>query len=135
LVYLILQPIEIREAIPNRAKKLDSINFINFSSNERSNSTYRIANAIESGRAVARDIGGSDPERMSAPNVASYVQQLFQNSSVKVEIISDTKTIEKDFPCLGILQIIFSILNQFIIFLVEFNVFHNQINHILNLFY
>jgi leucyl aminopeptidase len=81
---------------------LDSINFLNFSSKERSNSTYRIANAIENGRSVARDIGGSDPERMSAPNVANYVQQLFQNSPIKVNIISDTKQIEKDFPCLGI---------------------------------
>jgi len=94
-------PLEIREAIPNRSKKLESINFINFSNKERSNSTYRIANAIESGRSVARDIGGSDPERMSAPNVANYVQQLFQNTSIKVNIISDTKFIEKEFPCLG----------------------------------
>lgn len=35
---------------------------------------------------VYRDIGGSDPERMAAPRVAEYVQELFKNSPVKVRI-------------------------------------------------
>lgn len=36
-------------------------------------------------RLACRDIGGSDPERMAAPRVADYVQQLFENSPVEVE--------------------------------------------------
>lgn len=36
-------------------------------------------------RLAYRDIGGSDPERMAAPRVAEYVQELFSNSPVKVE--------------------------------------------------
>lgn len=36
-------------------------------------------------RLAYRDIGGSDPERMAAPRVAEYVQELFNNSPVKVE--------------------------------------------------
>ena len=35
-------------------------------------------------RIVARDIGGSDPERMAAKNVEEYVKEIFGNSSVKV---------------------------------------------------
>lgn len=35
-------------------------------------------------RLACRDIGGSDPERMAAPRVADYVQQLFENSPVQV---------------------------------------------------
>lgn len=35
-------------------------------------------------RVVARDIGGSDPEKMAAPNVATYVQNIFKDTSVKV---------------------------------------------------
>ena len=101
LMFCLLKPLEIREAIPTKAKKLDSINFANFEAKERSLSTYRLANAIESGLSVARDIGGSDPERMSAPNVAQYVQQLFEKSPVKVNVISDSKTLEKEFPCFG----------------------------------
>ncbi len=42
------------------------------------------ARAVEFGRAVGRDIGGSDPERMPPPRVAEYVQELFKSSSVKV---------------------------------------------------
>lgn len=35
-------------------------------------------------RLAYRDIGGSDPERMAAPRVAEYVQELFKDSPVKV---------------------------------------------------
>lgn len=35
-------------------------------------------------RLVCRDIGGSDPERMAAPRVAEYVQELFTDSPVQV---------------------------------------------------
>lgn len=41
-------------------------------------------------RLVYRDIGGSDPERMAPPNVATYVNELFDSadSQVKVHMIS-----------------------------------------------
>lgn len=35
-------------------------------------------------RVACRDIGGSDPERMAAPRVADYVQELFKDSPVQV---------------------------------------------------
>lgn len=41
----------------------------------------KYARAIELGRVVGRDIGGSDPERMAPPRVAEYVQNLFQQTS------------------------------------------------------
>jgi len=56
------------------------------------------ARAIELGRVVGRDIGGSDPERMAPPRVAEYVQDLFQQTSDKVNVVKDLKQIEKDFP-------------------------------------
>ncbi|XP_029961398.1 putative aminopeptidase W07G4.4 [Salarias fasciatus] len=60
-----------------------------------------LANALESGRLAYRDIGGSDPERMAAPRVADYVQELFRDSPVTVEVVSDLKTLEKEYPCLA----------------------------------
>ncbi|KAM9391875.1 putative aminopeptidase W07G4.4 [Pholidichthys leucotaenia] len=60
-----------------------------------------LAKALESGRLVYRDIGGSDPERMAAPRVADYVQELFKNSPVQVEVLSDLKTLEREYPCLA----------------------------------
>ena len=47
-----------------------------------------VLTAIELGRIVTRDIGGSDPERMAAPRVAEYVQQAL-GSNIKVRSIKD----------------------------------------------
>ncbi|XP_056157971.1 putative aminopeptidase W07G4.4, partial [Lampris incognitus] len=60
-----------------------------------------MASALESGRLVCRDIGGSDPERMAAPRVAEYVQNLFRDSLVQVEVLSDVKALEREYPCLA----------------------------------
>jgi len=60
-----------------------------------------IAQAIEHGRAVARDIGGSDPERMAAPNVAKYVDALFKNTDISVRIESDIPSLKKEYPLLA----------------------------------
>ena len=46
--------------------------------------TVKLANGIECGRIVTRDIGGSDPERMSANGVMDYVQKAFKSSSINV---------------------------------------------------
>lgn len=61
----------------------------------------KLADALESGRLACRDIGGSDPERMAAPRVAEYVQELFKDSPVQVEVVSDVKVLEKEYPCLA----------------------------------
>uniref|UniRef100_A0A4W6C8E0 Zgc:152830 n=1 Tax=Lates calcarifer TaxID=8187 RepID=A0A4W6C8E0_LATCA len=60
-----------------------------------------LAEALESGRLACRDIGGSDPERMAAPRVAEYVLDLFKDSPVQVEVLSDLKVLEKEYPCLA----------------------------------
>lgn len=46
-----------------------------------------VVSATEIGRIVARDIGGSDPERMSAANVVSYVNDIFKSTNIKVNLI------------------------------------------------
>ncbi len=35
---------------------------------------------------------------MAAPRVEEYVRELFQGSSISVEVVSDVKTIEKEYP-------------------------------------
>ena len=42
--------------------------------------------ATEIGRIVARDIGGSDPERMAPANVLAYVNDIFKSTNIKVAI-------------------------------------------------
>ena len=50
-------------------------------------------------RSVAKDIGGSDPERMAPPRVEDYVLEVFAESScVTVEVVSDDQQLCKDYP-------------------------------------
>ena len=58
--------------------------------------------AIEAGRTVCRDIGGSDPERTAAPRVEQYVRSLFPGGgNVSVEVVQGQATFEKEYPCLA----------------------------------
>ena len=52
-------------------------------------------------RIVCRDIGGSDPERMAPPRVAEYVQEMFKDTVVNVEVLSDDAVFQKEYPLLA----------------------------------
>lgn len=47
---------------------------------------------------MARDIGGSDPERMAPPRVESYVRDTFQGTNVSLEVVSDDEKLCKEYP-------------------------------------
>lgn len=87
-------PLEVRESVPQKAFKAEMLG-LDCPSNE---SLQKLAFALESGRIAGRDIGGSDPERMSAPRVEDYVRELFVGSAVNVEVISDAATLNKEYP-------------------------------------
>lgn len=91
-------PIEIREDRPDRRTKINSLHFFD---KDLPKNFVQTVTALELGRYVARDIGGSDPERMAAPKVAEYVENVFKGTSVDVSVVSDVATIEKEYPCLG----------------------------------
>ena len=58
-------PLEVREQLPERATKVTKLGI--FGDVERIGTKIDLAKALEAGRIVSRDIGGSDPERMAAP--------------------------------------------------------------------
>ncbi|GFT08949.1 putative aminopeptidase W07G4.4 [Nephila pilipes] len=89
-------PLEIRENIPERAAKIEILGYTSFGS-----ISIPSLSAIELGRIMCRDIGGSDPERMAAPNVVIYVKELFANTSIQVEVVDDSRIIEKEYPLLA----------------------------------
>ena len=91
-------PIEVREAKPDKAKKFDSLGVYFEGASDKE---LKIISALESGRTVYRDIGGSDPERMAAPRVAEYVQNIFKDTVVKVEVISDVDKLTAEYPLLA----------------------------------
>lgn len=89
-------PIEVREGRPEKATKVDKLGLGIDKAGE-----LKILTALESGRIVCRDIGGSDPERMAAPRVAEYVEEVFKGTCIKVEVISDIKKLEAEYPLLA----------------------------------
>uniref|UniRef100_A0A1E1X963 Putative aminopeptidase n=1 Tax=Amblyomma aureolatum TaxID=187763 RepID=A0A1E1X963_9ACAR len=95
-------PLEIREDIPTRQQKVLQLGFGILPAAKLSfDKTLLVAQAIELGRIVCRDIGGSDPERMAAPRVADYVEQVFRDSPVKVQVIADETSIQSNYPLLA----------------------------------
>lgn len=91
-------PVEVKESVPSRARKADSLGVWCSKSDKSDSDVVKLASALESGRIAARDIGGSDPERMAPPRVAEYVQNLFKGSSVKVNVIADEETFTNKYP-------------------------------------
>ena len=87
-------PIEVREEVPDRSKNVDAIGIFGDIDIEK-------AQALEAGRVAARDIGGSDPERMAAPRVAEYVKEMFKGTAVKVDVMEGQSNFEKNYPCLA----------------------------------
>ncbi|XP_077983580.1 putative aminopeptidase W07G4.4 [Glandiceps talaboti] len=92
-------PLEVREAKPDKNKKVDKLGVWTEQKAKRER-VVKIARAFEHGRSVYRDIGGSDPERMAAPRVEEYVNELFKDpaSGVSVNVISDEAVLEKEYP-------------------------------------
>jgi len=92
------RPLEVREQRGLGLLKIEALGL--WEENKQAGETLaKHANAIELGRIVTRDIGGSDPERMSAENVMKYVQNAFKDSSISVRVIEGQKNFEKDYPC------------------------------------
>merc|ERR1719474_1112802 len=88
-------PLEMREAVKEKAIKISGLGWAG------EKSVMEQAHAMEAGRIVARDIGGSDPERMAAPRVEEYVHEAFKGTKVKVEVMKGQEFFEKEYPCLA----------------------------------
>ncbi|BDX05439.1 M17 family metallopeptidase [Planctobacterium marinum] len=56
--------------------------------------------AAEAGKRVARDLCGTEPERMAPPGFADYCVEALAGSAVKVEVISDQRQLERQYPLL-----------------------------------
>lgn len=50
---------------------------------------------------MARDIGGSDPERMAPPRVQEYVENEFRNGNIDVKVVSDSDVSIPDHNFMG----------------------------------
>lgn len=89
-------PIQYREEVPTKSQKVERVGFVYSQKDQETVGTF--AKMIESGRNVARDIGGGDPERMTAIKVLDYVTKSFLNSSIKLSSISDPGVFVREYP-------------------------------------
>ncbi|MCC6647940.1 MAG: hypothetical protein IT374_20530 [Polyangiaceae bacterium] len=60
-----------------------------------------VARALEAGRVVARDIGGTEPEVMSPERMASYCEEVFRGTGVAVSVERDAAAITRGYPLVG----------------------------------
>lgn len=100
-LHALYMPLEVRESNPQPNSYKVNMLGLWVPSDDVGKPLVDLASALEGGRLVCRDIGGSDPERMAAPRVAEYVQTLFKDSPVQVDVVSDLKVLEKEYPCLA----------------------------------
>ena len=66
-------PLEMREARAERATKVDKLGV--FGNKAHVEEKLTLAKALEAGRVVCRDIGGSDPERMASPRLGNIFRR------------------------------------------------------------
>lgn len=90
--------IQYREDCPNKHPKIKNLG-VYASGVPSVDKLVKLAAALESGRIVARDIGGADPERMTPARVEEYVKESFKSdSNIKLQVISDEATLNKEYP-------------------------------------
>ncbi|KAH0949198.1 hypothetical protein HN011_006296 [Eciton burchellii] len=91
-------PLEVREICPERCFKASQLGVWSPICSKRLQGIVKLAAALESGRFVARDIGGADPERMAPPRVEEYLAELFCGTNVSMQVVSDQDTLLREYP-------------------------------------
>ncbi|MBT0585900.1 M17 family metallopeptidase [Alteromonas oceanisediminis] len=90
------QPLEARESKgENTVEPIEYIGIVGLN-----DAQCGYLNAVEAGKRVARDLCGTEPERMAPPAFAQYCQQAFAGSAVSVAVIDDDTTLRQDYPLL-----------------------------------
>jgi len=89
------QPLEARQALGS--KEIEPVETIGlFDPSDNVDLDY--LSACEAGRRLARDLCGTEPERMAPIGFAKYCESAFENSDVSVNVLSDREQIATDFP-------------------------------------
>jgi leucyl aminopeptidase len=91
------QPLEARQALDeNMIEPIDCVGLIE---SEGNIDVHRL-NALEAGKRLARDLCGTEPERMAPPGFADYCVDAFKGSNVSVSVITDDTQIRHEYPLL-----------------------------------
>ncbi|MGB3726254.1 MAG: leucyl aminopeptidase family protein [Glaciecola sp.] len=90
------QPLEAREALGESSiERVAQISLYGMSNDE-----VQFINATEQGKRIARDLCGTEPERMAPLGFAEYCEHAFQESVVECKVESNIDNIKRDYPLL-----------------------------------
>lgn len=97
-------PLEAREV--TRGRSLEAVGVVcdqrpDLSSEPEIAQWRKWVSAVEIGRSVARDVAGTEPERMSPLKIAELCKRAFKGTEVKVEIVKDRHILEAEYPLLS----------------------------------
>ena len=56
---------------------------------------------VEHGRSLARDVAGTEPERMSPPRAEELCKRVFKGSAVQLEVLKNPDELLRDYPLLS----------------------------------
>jgi leucyl aminopeptidase len=88
------QPLEARESLGESIEPIGMLGIVG------KNIDAAEAYSIAAGQYVARDLCGTEPERMAPPRFAEYCVDTFSGSQVAVSVVDDMSTLETEFPLL-----------------------------------
>jgi leucyl aminopeptidase len=93
-------PLEAREVLGDEAvEPVTQIGFVAADAAEGER-LARWVGAVEEGRRLARDMTGTNPERMAPPQMADLCRDAFANTDVEVEVIDQRDDLRADYPLL-----------------------------------
>lgn len=100
------EPLQTRETNPSYVEEtlIEKIGIVSGEGDgEAAREAVEFATAVEEGRRLARDVGSSDPERMTSLKAGQYIEEYFRglnHPSVTCSIVKDTEVLSKDYPLL-----------------------------------
>ncbi len=93
------EPLEAREAFGDAIEPVQTLGIAEVGG-EFAESTAEWIEATAAGLRLARDLAGTEPERMAPPRFAEYVQAAFRGTKVKVTVQKDVKKLQREYPLL-----------------------------------
>jgi leucyl aminopeptidase len=99
------EPLQTRESNPSYVQEtlIERIGIVG-ESQERIGEALAFCEAVEEGRRLARDVGSSDPERMTSLRAAEYIEEYFRGieggANVSCSLVKDAQILSKEYPLL-----------------------------------
>ncbi|MEQ8275844.1 MAG: leucyl aminopeptidase family protein [Deltaproteobacteria bacterium] len=92
------EPLEAREALGSlETEPVSKIGFVAPSDGAR---TAALVTALEAGRRAARDVTGTEPERMTPTRAVEYAMDLFRGTKVKASQVAERDKLQAGYPLL-----------------------------------